>query len=586
MAALSGQNNLLTVIYRGEDIVLWDCQNFRIHDIYEKETGSKMHGSLKPAGGSTHVRALAFSGAIDTNRLATTHTDGDLTLYDTIDGRFLAMAIGVNANLLASSQDGRTLGGLDSRGNLMLFDFETLRCLYRVQFDTPAMAKALTFTADSLRCIEIRGDQCRVWEPTVLLRKDAADEDANSDTISVSTGPQEIDYRVAGSNSDGAAVKITVIACAKLAPLVFYGMQDGTVHVCDISGEPRSQQLFEQMPGCPVELLYFDEEESVLGCTDLSGGVTARKVTRRNSPRQRPLGTKWEVGEVLLSTRLVGTVKQILLSGKHQRLLLSSEQHDTLWPMPKQGEGVWIARIEGNSSPKWLDHPTQPDYLILANESEFQVYNWSKLECVRTISLAHQGQSLFGLDRIVSLQHPRFFATISVARSLESGTMQSLIQVWDTKDLDPTSPDNCSPIIPVQDLGPGDHSGALEVVVGAHESRLVVYTSDRWVCSIDMKPAASSSSASLPATATPNQLVRHFFVPGDWVGGNRLGMGVGRGGEIAFVKGTELAIIKRGLEVTEGGETFNPRRGSATASSRSRSPGISIRSGPSRGVRV
>ncbi|KAK1765476.1 hypothetical protein QBC33DRAFT_544396 [Phialemonium atrogriseum] len=616
MAAISGPSDLLAVIYRGEDIVIWDCANIRIHDIYEKETGSRRWGSEKVAGGSTHIRALVFSGAIDTNRLATTHTDGDLTLYDTVDGKLLAKASSVNANVLASSHDGRTLGGVDSRGNLMLFDFETLRCLYRVQFDTPSMAKALTFTADNLRCIEIRGDQCRVWEPTVLLRQDTADEDENSDTVSVSTGPQEIDYRVAGSNSDGAAAKITAVACAKSAPLVFYGMEDGSVHVCDITAEPRSQRLYEQIAGCPLDLLYFDEEASVLGCADLSGCVTARKVTRRNNPRQRPLGATWEIGDILLHTRIPGTVKQILLSGKDKKLLLSSEQHDTLWPMPKQGEGVWIARVEGNSTPRWLAHPTQP-YLILAREGEFRIYNWSNLECVRTVSLAHHGQSLFSLDRIVSLQHPQYFTTISLARSLESWTTESLVQLWDVKDLDldldldPTSSlseTTSSPntISPVRDLGPDDLSGTLELVVGAYGSRLIVYTSDRWVCSVDLKPASASAPAfpfpsrsasrsRSPRSRSPSpspgsdqhqhQLVRHFFVPGDWIGGNRLGMGVGRGGEIAFVRGPELAVIKRGLEVTEGGESFNPRKGigapvaggAGAGPSLGQSPGIPVR---------
>ena len=601
MAAINGPSGLLSVIYRGEDIVLWDCANFGIHDIYEKETGSRKWGSNKPAGGSTHVWALAFSGALDTNRLATTHNDGDLTLYDTLDGRLLAMATSANANLLASSHDGRTLGGVDSRGNLKLFDFETLRCLYHVQFDIPSMAKALTFTADNLRCIEIRGDQCRVWEPTALLRHDAADEDANGDTAFVSTGLQEIDYRVAGSNSDGAAVKITAIACAKSAPTVFYGMQDGSVHACDIAGEPRRQPLYVQWAGCPIDLLYFDDEASVLGSADLSGSATARKVTRHNKSRQRPLETTWEIGDVLIHTRIPGIVKQILLSEGHKRLLLSSELHDTLWPMPKLGEGegesedVCIARVEGHSTPRWLAHPTQP-YLILAREDEFRIYSWSNLECLRTVSLAHHGESPFSLDRIISLQHPQYFATLSLARSLESRTTQSLVQLWDVKDLgldlDPTSssPDTTSSpntISPVRDLGPDDHSGTLELVVGAYGSRLIVYTSDRWVCSVDLKPTSASastfpfpspspsSSASLsrnPTSRSPvpspgsdqhqRQLIRHFFVPGDWIGGNRLGMGVGRAGEIAFVRGPELAVIKRGLEVTEGGESFNPRRGS------------------------
>jgi len=40
-------------------------------------------------------------------------------------------------------------------------------------------------------------------------------------------------------------------------------------------------------------------------------------------------------------------------------------------------------------------------------------------------------------------------------------------------------------------------------------------------------------------------------VPPDWVSIHKLLIGVGRGGEILFVKGKELAVVKRGLEGTE-----------------------------------
>lgn len=87
--------------------------------------------------------------------------------------------------VLTSSRDGRTLAGVDSQGNVTLFEFATLRPMYRICFGTNILPKCLAFTANSLRFLEIRGDRVRVWEPTVLLRLGSR-EDENNDARAVS----------------------------------------------------------------------------------------------------------------------------------------------------------------------------------------------------------------------------------------------------------------------------------------------------------------------------------------------------------------------------------------------------------------
>jgi WD40 repeat protein len=526
MAAFNPATCLLAVIYRGEDMLLWDFAQDRIHDIYEKETGSRMHGSTKIADGSTTVRAVAFSRAIGTNLLATTYWDGDLIVYDTEYGELKAYVSGINAMVLTASPDGRTLAGADSQGNIVLFDFETLRFLCRVQFDNSAIiAKSLAFTADNLRLIEVRGNQCRVWEPPVLLRQDA--EDDNSDTVSLSTGPHEVDYQATDAPS------ITAMTCIKQAPIVFCGKEDGSVHVYDISTEVQSQQLFVQTAGCPIKLLHFDNEGGILCCGDLSSRVAGRRLVRR----QR---TKWDVSEPLIDTRPATTVTQILGSGKNSRLLLSSEKHNTLWPMPKRGEEIWITQLSGHKTTRWLPHPSNADYLILMNEAEAQIYSWAKLECLCSVSLLTSNQPLTSIEHVVSLQHPQYFATIA-KYSPQDRPPQLLIHIWNFTKLDLQS----ASAAPVCELGA--LSSTVEVIIGISGSRLIFLTGDYWVCSINL------NSGEIP--------VRHFFIPYDWISVvHQLDMGLGRNGEIIFVKQSQLAVIKRGLEVTESGDSFSPHR--------------------------
>lgn len=160
-------------------------------------------------------------------------------------------------------------------------------------------------------------------------------------------------------------------------------------------------------------------------------------------------------------------------------------------------------------------------------------------------------------DQVVILHHSQYLATISDAFTKSDGYSKivtsstrkrtSCIQIWDMKDLesDGLAPTNQLHSVP----------SYTEVVIGAFGARMVLLTTDFWVSSVDLAPAA----------ATDDSFVRHFLVPSDWVTSrSQMIISVGRNGEILFAKHSELAVIKRGLEVTDSGASFNPRRGSAT----------------------
>ena len=83
-------------------------------------------------------------------------------------------------------------------------------------------------------------------------------------------------------------------------------------------------------------------------------------------------------------------------------------------------------------------------------------------------------------------------------------------------------------------------------------------------------PATATGEADIngpPATAA-GSFVRHFFLPNDWLGSNasrpgrkELIFGLGCAGEVVFVKRCELAVVKRGVEVTENGVGCDSRGG-------------------------
>ncbi|GAB1319628.1 hypothetical protein MFIFM68171_09838 [Madurella fahalii] len=548
--------NLLAVVYRGENVVFWDCIDHRIYDTYEKNTGSiHIFGTRGLAKGSTTVRAAAFGHTLDTILFAATYSDGDLIVYDIEGGKPITSVEGANAMLLAASNDGRTLAGVDSSGNLTLFEFETLRTLYRVQFDTYILPKGLTFTSDNRRFIEIRGDQCRVWEPTVLLRSDIPEED-NCDIVSASTGPPEVGHHVITR----PVPEITTIACPQDSSIVFCAVEDGSVFAHDISGpEPEKHLLFVQSAECSIHLLYFDERDSILTCGDRSGRFTARKITRRQSPRQR---RTWEIGPTLVDARSVGQgsgmLQQILMSSKHQKLLVSTEKHSTLWPVPKQGEGVWIRQIESTGAStgfRWATCPgPSSDMLLMLGPTgnEISVYDWTTLTLVRTVTLSLRDE--IQLDRFGSLSRPNWFVThTGITGHGGEPRPESKILLWNYDDLANTPHDT----LPRADLSA--LPSRVEHIIGIFGTRLVLYMADHWIASIQLLPAGSHSIVA------EESFVQHFFLPDHWIGSmavSRMIFGMSCDGAILLARRSELAVIKRGVEVTENGGVFNPRRGS------------------------
>lgn len=566
MAAFGSATGLLSVIYRGENIVLWDYFEDRIHDVYEKDTGSVVaYGSHKLAEGTTTVGSITFSHAIDTNLLAAAYTDGDLIVYDTVSGAAIATAEGVNANLIASSPDGRTLAGVDSHGNLTLFEFDTLRALCRIKLDDPIVPKALAFTADSLRLIEIRGQQCRVWEPTVLLRADTKD-DENSDTVSLSTDPQELDYYASKD------VAITAIACATTLDVVFYGTTEGCVYACSITGEPQSLLAFVQIRDCPVHILYFDEEASILTAGDRSGLVTSRKLLRRSVSRQH---SPWEASESLLELKATDQAQDTLIgaisTAKNSRILLSTERFHTLRDISDEKNEV-VAQLEVKQDSQWLTHPTRSECVLCISQSHFNLYAWADLQLLGVISPLVEGN----IDRLFPLHHAPYIATVTMSSEDSAATKSSVhrkfseIQTWNGKDIEISSS-----VSPVQRFD-RDVADQVELIIGAFGFRLVLLTKDHWIASVDLHAPDQS-------IASTQSLTRHFFMPNDWIAVDhrRLKFGIGHSGEIIFAKHSELAVIRRGLEITETGGSFNPRRGSAGGVHRS---SLSVRSrGPSPG---
>lgn len=113
-AAFCIEQTLMAIIYRGQDIVLWDVENSELYDTYTKESGS-VAGEKQERGAIVSVVSVVFSNAPGATLLASAYTDGDIVLFDTWKGTVKETVL-ANAQTLVGSPDGRTLASAVQTG--------------------------------------------------------------------------------------------------------------------------------------------------------------------------------------------------------------------------------------------------------------------------------------------------------------------------------------------------------------------------------------------------------------------------------------------------------------------------------------
>ncbi|KLU86058.1 hypothetical protein MAPG_05077 [Magnaporthiopsis poae ATCC 64411] len=539
LVAFCPHRPLMAAVYRRTHILLWDLEYSQLEDLYVKGLGSTSKlgqnqawgygedgyespgaaDSTKPslithgATGTETAYDIAFSSAPDSALMVVTYGGGDLCIYDIEKGVVLATHPGVHAHRVAITPDGRTVATAGPQGSMRLFDAGSLKCLYHVQLDGHAVnANSLTFTADGLKLIEVRGRQSRVWSPSVLLRQDA--EEDVSDTVSLSTPMQEVDYNV-------AEPAVTALHCAfsSASTFVFLGRDDGTVLVQDMAGdEPLQLPLFTMPREAPVLSMHYDDETGLLS-TGSTTCVVCYKITK---PARFKYG-KWGAHHTLTQAESSSVIHQVLGSGIHSRLLVSGEEGDVLWsfnngsPNHKStiGDDSMIGKRATETeqrnyrAKRWASHPTQRSLLILAEGATIEIRYWATFATVVSwkvdVGTAHMTRLLCHDDPTMP-----FFLTVgeegegggSRRRSVGAADMnRRTIQVWSLQDLVEPSPRvSSSPPSPLTDYRPRPICAidAREIdlgeVIGFPLGYLVYLNTDYYVCSLPIHPLASSTN--------------------------------------------------------------------------------------------
>jgi WD40 repeat protein len=531
--SISVGHKMLAVAYSGQPITLWDLEA----DAYYGTCGKKLPNG-EP---STHVvSAVVFNPNINIALLAVSYLDGELVLLDPFTDQELE-SFRANCHTLAASPDGRLLAGGAGSGIIKIYEFDTLRLLYQVK-SSDIYIKQLAFSRDNLHFADIKGSQCNIWEPAVLLR-DLIDDSSEGTSTSVIEGVAQ-----------ETKIKISAMILHPNGEVVFCGKEDGSVSAYDVETAAQLRTLY--LHKSLVRILVWWPQADVIMSVDASNGIFAWKLKKTQQEG-------WVAEKMQLQARLDcgRSITQVLLNEAVGKFVLSTRESDHLWSIDGQQEGV-LTYPNRPGIRKWIQHPQSPLHMICIDGAAARIYAWSdwsetaclplstdtkglQLKAVISYRPSHRQQILLELSELDGSASTRALklldgASFSIAHELVMDDIAETALTKEDFNRDSIKAGGVDPVVLSPLLVPLAHRVAH--VIGLHENGKIIFLDTHsWVCSTDLKNLGNSSIS----------YVRHFFVPYDWLSGTREIICAILKRNVLFARNDDVLIIKGGLEHVE-----------------------------------
>lgn len=493
LAIYSDEMHIFAIAYRGQKIGLWDTEVNSWMGYLDKSDGS---------GKSAPVIDMVFHPQRDTSILAACFLDSELVLFDVPSGSAIYSIPDADAHGLAASPDGQTLvayctAGTKAPGRIVIYSFgRTLHRMRIIPCDNVQFT-SLAFGSDGHVFFDIGENQCNVWQPTVLVRKDVLDLNSESSDGSISP----IKPTATGFDEDPI---ITAVAFDAKGDFVFCGKANGYVGVFRaITGAEVNDKLYSHDRNVTVTGICVCQTK--IASVDTAGRFLVHKISRTREG--------WQLTDrsLVLDHREKSQVSQILFWKNGSLLIVSTLKDTIIYDVSEKGEEPYRKSIGGAT---WREHPQSNDKLIMHNGSGDQVFNSS-------LSEADDKSSII-LYKSVEQSH----------RDSDSGLYYML---WDLAILakqyrwtDP-EPHQSFQWLCLQ----------YELIIGLELSklRIVFMDWDKWICTIDLEGFKRKT------------FKRHFFIPYHWLSPARSPLlRVSSTGMVILAEGENLISIANGLD--------------------------------------
>ncbi|THW38991.1 hypothetical protein D6D22_06495 [Aureobasidium pullulans] len=512
-ATFKTELSTLAIVYRGQDIVLWNYEE-DTYQLYNHDTGLSDGLTVQMAS----VNTLLFSRSPESSLLVASYTLADLVLFDVRLKKVKVTVSKAGAYYrLSASPDGRTFAAGASDGTIKLYDFETLRVVYTIRSEDHAIT-TLAFNHDSVRLFDIRGNgrSCRVWEPAALLRREIETESVRTP----STYSRDNHEDVIDRNDDNVSI-VTALACQKEGRYIV-GKNDATVWLFDSHSGKAVAQLFKLHAS--ITKLGFHKEHSLLISVDTAGYLFVHRLQLERD--------EWCAKEVFQHQSMGTGVQHSIMNHKCDRILICANDKAAVYSIRSGQAFDGSIDHEPEVSYAFTNHPTNPNILISAHRQTIRLYSWQNLASVNVENVIDLSQDL---ESDMQLR--------GVAPILNNSAL-----ILNYSGHGPrVKPRAFS--IPIPVTSPGFHEtkviahqqavcDQMEYYIGSYQDLEVFLGTDGWIYSVNKTSFKDK-----------DEVLHHFMPPSDWVRANpRLVINVTDLGDILFAWKGEVAVVKHGLD--------------------------------------
>ena len=530
-------HKMLATAYSGQPISLWDIEA----DMYYGTCGKKL-----PNGNtSTYVvSALVFNPNVNFCLIAVSYLDGELVLIDPLADQELEK-LHANCHTLAASPDGRLLAGGAGNGIIQIYEFDTLRLLYQVK-SSNYYIKQLAFSKDNLHFSDIRGSQCNIWEPAVLLQ-DLVNDDSSefSSTSVIEAASQE------------SRIKISAMTLNPKEEVVFCGKEDGSISVYELKTGLQLRTLYQHKS--LVRIITWLPLTDIIISIDASNGIQIWKLSNNKMNQEGWIAEKLQSQSRLDCGK---SIIQVLPNEAAGKFIMSTRESDHLWSINCQQKDI-RTYPETSGIRKWIEHPQSPHHMICIDLSVVRIYAWSDWSETAYLPLTFDtaGLQLASVTLYTSCHEQRFLLELSERD--DSPNIRAL-HVLDVASFSISTTSTVGSITGAADVT--KHVGKISVeeeamkavemssfllhllipriarVIGLRETGKVVFLDTHsWVCSVELGDRSNNTLS----------YIRHFFVPYDWLSGTRRVICAVLGQNVLFARNDNVVIINGGLEHVE-----------------------------------
>ncbi|KAI9158094.1 Vegetative incompatibility protein [Paramyrothecium foliicola] len=511
VASVSPNLELLALAYRNGPVCIFDLQ-----------TNELIGWAID--NNSRAPEQLMFNPNPEVDLLLIAYNESHLATFDSWSGTLYheqASSENIIMNSLTCSKTGHTFATVDIRGNLRVWDFETLTVLYHII--TPSQSfRVLSFTADGLTLLDMAEHQMKIWSPSALLRKTIEEESSTSDQLENLTVPDR-QYETLRS------AKVSAMIGHPVADTIFLGKNNG--HVCSCSSKDEQ-----------VESIIYSHEDIVnhittcqayiIASSDLFNIVKVKEFSV-NSNTVKVEGAEFQF-------RPKSSIRQLLFDPSGAFLLVSTVEADNLYDT---STGVLLGSLLRESgdkcSWKWVSLQLRDGSGIFALIQNHQI----ALYCPSTFPRPRS--TAIDLDyRAQGLED----AYISTAEVASSGSYLALEICYQDRHVSKSYMATFQLLAPASesimqssplDLVPAD---VFKQLLGfTSDNRMLVFLSkDSWVCSVDVNQDMNTT------------YTQHFFVPSEFITSNNILPRQASGDTIIFSLYDRAIVVRNGLKVHEG----------------------------------